>query len=454
MGSLQHAVGLSCPVEPQFYSATVQKKVDAFVAKYFHDPAAAAIDTQILSAESEELSSASDVGTMGLWAMPSIGTQHTQQQQQQHGSAAMAATVAAGQHTEDLPVPSPQQLLAGDTMAAAAAAAAAALVPPGLVYQASTAVQLAPCAFLPPAQEVWAPQAASPFMTATVCMQQGLHEGIDADEDVGDLAEILEGIVSEDYTDVSAGPPQLGPLAAVQQHSPQQVLSSALSAAAGSSTPSALRDMPWAPYQAQSGTPTTAMLAASPAAVGSSPGPTAAAWSGAGSGSTIQELVLTNCGEVVLFVDISTQHMLQLYTTLAALQPQHAGMAAITWMAGVRSSLSTACASSSSAGAGAVLSASVAPAVLHTCASLVAVGAADVQDTAAAGQSFCWSFLLPVLEQVMGALMSLRTLCAAFHPMQGFSSDMQHAWQRQLQGTTSTQEGPAVAAVLNWLVDS
>lgn len=162
--------------------------------------------------------------------------------------------------------------------------------------------------------------------------------------------------------------------------------------------------------------------------------------------------MLTSCGEVVLFVDISTQHMLQLYTTLAALQPQHAGVAAITWMAGVRSGLSTAGASSSGTGAGTVLPASVAPAVLHTWASLAAVGAADVQHTAAAGQPFCWSFLLPVLEQVMGALMSLRTLCAAFHPMQGFSSDTQHAWQCQLQATTSTREGPAVAAVLSWLV--
>lgn len=85
-----------------------------------------------------------------------------------------------------------QQQLAGGSMAAAAPTAA--LVPPGQMLQASTADKVDSGTLLPPVQELWVLQAASPFMVPPLSMKQGLHEGLDAVEDVRDLTAGLEGI--------------------------------------------------------------------------------------------------------------------------------------------------------------------------------------------------------------------------------------------------------------------
>lgn len=174
---------------------------------------------------------------------------------------------------------------------------------------------------------------------------------------------------------------------------------------------------------------------------------------------------LSSCGEVVLFVDVTTKLMLQLYTQLTANTMQHAGLTAIQWMSDVRMSLSTpgfntpgsspSLSGDCSFGA-AGLPFSVQCAVLHTCSSLVAVGAGGSADMSVgmAGSPFSSCFLVAVLEQVMKVLMSLRSLCAASCPSQGLSSAVLQLWQSQLQAQASTQVGQAVAALLGWVVSA
>jgi hypothetical protein len=174
---------------------------------------------------------------------------------------------------------------------------------------------------------------------------------------------------------------------------------------------------------------------------------------------------LASCGEVVLFVDITTKLMLQLYTQLTAHNMQHAGLTAIQWMSDARLSLtapsySTAgrspeitgeCNSFNSAG----LPSGMQAAVLHTCSSLVAVaagGSADMTGGLHGMCSFSSCFLVAVLEQVLKVLMALRGLCAGFCPSLGLSSSMLQAFQGQLQAQASTQVGQAVAALLGWVL--
>jgi hypothetical protein len=174
---------------------------------------------------------------------------------------------------------------------------------------------------------------------------------------------------------------------------------------------------------------------------------------------------LSSCGEVVLFVDVTTKRMLQLYTQLTANNMQHAGLTAIQWMSDVRLGLtapgySTPGSSPEIAGEcsslnGAGLPYAVQAAVLHTCSSLVAVaagGSADMAGGLAGSSSFSSCFLVAVLEQAMKVLMALRGLCAGLCPSLGLNSSMLQAFQGQLQAHASTQVGQAVAAVLGWVL--
>jgi hypothetical protein len=174
---------------------------------------------------------------------------------------------------------------------------------------------------------------------------------------------------------------------------------------------------------------------------------------------------LSSCGEVVLFVDVTTKLMLQLYTQLTANNLQHAGLTAIQWMSDVRFSLtapgySTPGSSPDIAGEcssfdGAGLPYDVQAAVLHTCSSLVAVaagGSADMTGGVTGSCSLSSCFLVAVLEQVLKVMMALRGLCAGFCPSLALSSSMLQAFQGQLQAQASTQVGQAVAALLAWVL--
>lgn len=174
---------------------------------------------------------------------------------------------------------------------------------------------------------------------------------------------------------------------------------------------------------------------------------------------------LVSYGEVVLFVDVTTKLMLQLYTQLTANSMQHAGLTAIQWMADVRINLGApspttpGSSPSPSAGVGgtgaAGLPAAVHAAVLHTCSSLVSVGAGSGPDMVASlsgGGSFSSCFLVTVLEQVMKALMSLRSMCSVCCPTQAMCPSVVTAMQGQLQAQSDTHEGQAVIALLGWLL--
>lgn len=174
---------------------------------------------------------------------------------------------------------------------------------------------------------------------------------------------------------------------------------------------------------------------------------------------------LVSYGEVVLFVDVTTKLMLQLYTQLTASSMQHAGLTAIQWMADVRINLGVpgpntpGNSPSLSAGVGgtgvAGLPAAVHAAVLHTCSSLVSVGAGSGPDMGASlsgGGTFSSCFLVTVLEQVMKALMSLRSMCSVCCPTQALCPSVMTAMQGQLQAQNDTREGQAVVALLGWLL--
>lgn len=175
---------------------------------------------------------------------------------------------------------------------------------------------------------------------------------------------------------------------------------------------------------------------------------------------------LVSYGEVVLFVDVTTRLMLQLYTKLTANSVQHAGLTAIQWMADVRMNLglpgpSTPGNSPSLSAAGGAqgaggLPAAVHAAVLHTCSSLVSVSAGSGPDMAMAlsggGDSFSSCFLVTTLEQVLKALMSLRSMCSVCCPTDTLCSSVVSTMQGQLQAQSNTHEGQAVVALLGWLL--
>jgi hypothetical protein len=175
---------------------------------------------------------------------------------------------------------------------------------------------------------------------------------------------------------------------------------------------------------------------------------------------------LVSYGEVVLFVDVTTRLMLQLYTQLTANSVQHAGLTAIQWMADVRMNLGlpgpstpgnspSLSAAGGGQGAGA-LPPAVHAAVLHTCSSLVSVSAGSGPDMAMAlsggGDSFSSCFLVTTLEQVLKALMSLRSMCCVCCPTDTMCSSVVSTMQSQLQAQSNTHEGQAVVALLGWLL--
>jgi hypothetical protein len=141
---------------------------------------------------------------------------------------------------------------------------------------------------------------------------------------------------------------------------------------------------------------------------------------------------------------MTVSHLMQLYTRLTAQPLQHAGLAAVTWLAGVRS-YSAALLSVSG-----VAPAAVCSAMTHLCASIVSL-AADPPIGGAAMGPFSSAFLLKFLELLMQGLLSLRALCAGVHHDQHLNGGVMQAWRDGLQAQAHSREGQAVAKALAFL---
>lgn len=165
---------------------------------------------------------------------------------------------------------------------------------------------------------------------------------------------------------------------------------------------------------------------------------------------------LSTAGELITFVDLSVLHLLQLYARVTQPMQQHAGLIAVSWIAGVRSSIGSAGVCNSAAAAGAA----VQSAVLHTCVSLVSLSAGgassqrDVstsQDQHSRTGPFTCSFLAAVVEQLMQALQTLRAICAAANPSERPSSKALESFKAQLQVQANSAVAQAAARLLDWL---
>lgn len=169
----------------------------------------------------------------------------------------------------------------------------------------------------------------------------------------------------------------------------------------------------------------------------------------------------STAGELVSFVDLAVVHLLQLYGRVTQPAQQHAGLTAVTWLAGVRSSFTSTSppnSSSSSCSPGEACDA-VPSAVLHTCVSLVSLAAGDtstqtdVQASAdqQAREPFSCSFLATVVEQLMQALLTLRAICAAASPSERPSSKALESFKVQLRAQANSAAAHAAGSLLDWV---
>lgn len=167
---------------------------------------------------------------------------------------------------------------------------------------------------------------------------------------------------------------------------------------------------------------------------------------------------LSTAAEVISFVDLSVVHLLQLYGRVTLPKQQHAGLTAVTWLAGVRSTItSTGPLSSSSSPAEACEA--VPSAVLHTCVSLVSLAAGDTStqpgvQTSPDQQSsepFSCSFLAAVVEQLMQALLTLRAIYAAANPSERRSSKELESFKAELRAQANSAAAHAADRLLDWL---
>lgn len=169
-------------------------------------------------------------------------------------------------------------------------------------------------------------------------------------------------------------------------------------------------------------------------------------------------LALSCCGEVVLFIDTSSTHLLRLYAKLTANSQLETGLLAVQWVSRVRRSLYAPHKASSSSGSPPPPPPpSVRAAVMHTSASLVSLAASGSAALPAAAGAECvpssWDHLCGVVEGLLQELMTLRGLCTGLSAGERLSSNMLQAWQRQLQAQASTHVGQAVAALLGGVLD-
>jgi hypothetical protein len=160
---------------------------------------------------------------------------------------------------------------------------------------------------------------------------------------------------------------------------------------------------------------------------------------------TLQQLLPAPlaAGELLRFVDMTVAHLMQLYAHLTAQPLQHAGHAAVTWLAGVRAH------STALLGSRGVFPPAVSCAAMHVCASLVST-AAEPPGGLIFGPFNC-SFLLVVLELLSETLLSLRGMCVGVHPATHLSGAAMHAWRQALRDQGYSKAGEAVAAVLSFL---
>jgi hypothetical protein len=389
------------------------------------------------------------MGSVGVWQplehVSAIGKILAEQQLQHAAGTGMLAPTAAAEDLSMLPL---QQLAFGTSLNNTSSA---------LLSQHVLAVDM-----LPPVNgQLW-PPLAQPVAEGLPRQQQPAP-----DEDNSEMMAIMADILAEEDSEVSADVGacpdaamesltqllllQKQPLQKQQSH-PGVVGASVSGAAtpAGSDVSGSIETVAENPGQ---------LLAAASSSDSSQLIPAAAAALGNAQPRQQQQhgdlLALSCCREVVLFIDVFTTHLLQLYTELTAHNQQVTGLLAVQWVSGVRMSLYAPRAASSSSGSPPPPP-SVRAAVMLTSASLVSLAASGTAALQAAGTervSWSWDHLVLVVEGLMKELMTLRGLYSGCPAGEGLGSSVLQAFQGQLQAQASTDVGQAVAALFNVVLD-